>query len=331
MNSSYCWREVSCAQAQALAERMRLVVQEPVNVGGHHLTTTMSIGLASSSAGATVQTLLRDADVALYRAKDAGRNSIAWFDAARHQHLLGRIALESDLGGALTRRELELHYQPMFAINGGALLGVEALARWTHPQRGPISPEVFIPLAEECGLIRTLGRQVMELACRQAAQWKQRPEFTVWVNASGRELTPGYAESVLALLKREKVSALRVGIEVTESVLADEAVAVDELRALHTAGVAIAIDDFGTGYSSLSRLALLPISALKIDRSFISGIDTRLGRAVVDVVVHLAAAMGVKTVAEGVETPRHLQILREAGVESASGYLLGKACTRGIP
>jgi diguanylate cyclase (GGDEF)-like protein/PAS domain S-box-containing protein len=318
-------RNTSCTEAQAIAERMRSVVLAPVNVCGHNLTTTVSIGLASSSAGATVETLLRDADVALYRAKDAGRNRAAWFDAESHQRLLNRIALESDLGEALARDELELYYQPIFAVQGGRMTGVEALARWTHPRRGPVSPEVFIPLAEECGFIRSLGRQVLEISCRQAAQWTQLPDFTVWVNVSGRELTPGYAESVLGLLERVGVPTPRIGIEVTESVFADEAVAVDELRLLHAAGVAVAIDDFGTGYSSLARLARLPISVLKIDRSFVSEIDTRLGRAMVDVVVHLAAAMGVRTLAEGVETPRQLEVLGEAGVDSAAGYLLGPA------
>jgi EAL domain-containing protein (putative c-di-GMP-specific phosphodiesterase class I) len=284
----------------------------------------VSIGLASSSAAATVETLLRDADVALYRAKDAGRNSIAWFDAESHQRLLDRIDLESDLRQALARGELELHYQSIYAVNGARLCGVEALARWTHPQRGPVPSEVFIPVAEESGLIRSLGRHVLELSCRQAAQWTHLEDFTVWANVSGREFTPGYSESVLDLLAREGVPTHRIGIEVTESVLADEAVAVHELRLLHAAGVAVAIDDFGTGYSSLTRLARLPISVLKIDQSFVAEIETRLGRATVDVVVRLADAMGLRTVAEGVETPRQLELLREAGVDSASGYLLGR-------
>jgi len=317
-------REASRAQAQAVAERMRSSVLEPVSVEGHTLTTTVSIGLACSSAGATVETLLRNADVALYRAKDAGCNSIAWFDAESHQRLLDRIALESDLREALARGELELDYQPSFAVDDERLSGVEALARWTHPQRGPISPELFISLAEESGLIHDLGRYVMEKGCRQAMQWRHLPDFTVWVNVSGRELTPGYAASTLDLLKDVGLPTHRIGIEVTESVLADEAVAVHELRLLHAAGVAIAIDDFGTGYSSLARLAMLPISLLKIDRSFVSDVTTPFGRAAVDVVVHLARAMGVETVAEGVETRGQLELLREAGVDSAAGYLLGR-------
>ncbi|MCW2830208.1 MAG: hypothetical protein JWP31_900, partial [Aeromicrobium sp.] len=146
----------------------------------------------------------------------------------------------------------------------------------------------------------------------------------VWVNVSGRELAPGYARSVLTLLAHEQLPPDRIGIEVTESVLADEAVAVQELRLLHEAGVAVAIDDFGTGYSSLTRLSTLPISLLKIDRSFVTNLDTPFGRAAIDVIVHLARALGVETVAEGVETLAQLEVLREAGVDSASGYLLGR-------
>nr|MCW2727549.1 hypothetical protein [Aeromicrobium sp.] len=317
-------RNASRAEALAVAERMRAVVAEPVEVEGHTLMTTVSIGLAAAGPGATVETMLRDADVALYRAKDTGRDSVAWFDAQSHQRLLDRIALESDLRDALVGGELEVHYQPSFAIDDGRLCGVEALARWSHPERGLVPPDVFIPLAEEAGLIRTLGRQVLEASCRQAADWQGVPDLIVWVNVSGRELTPGYADSVLDLLAQEKLSPHQIGIEVTESVLADEAVAVHQLRLLHTAGVAVAIDDFGTGYSSLARLAVLPISLLKIDRSFVSNVATPFGRAAVDLVVHLAGALGVPVIAEGVETPDQLEALREAGVGLVCGYLLGR-------
>jgi diguanylate cyclase (GGDEF)-like protein/PAS domain S-box-containing protein len=317
-------RDAGPAEAQTVAERMCGVVRSTFDVGGHHLTTTLSIGIAASTPGATIETLLRDADVALYRAKDSGRNQVAWFDADSHQRLLDRIALESDLRDALTAGAIEAHYQPSFAVTDIGLRGVEALARWTHPQRGAVSPEVFIPLAEECGLISSLGRHVLELSVHQAAEWSRLPHFTVWVNVSGRELTPGYADSVLELLAQEGVPRQRLGIEVTESVLADENVAVKELGLLHGAGVAVAIDDFGTGYSSLSRLVTLPVSLLKIDRSFVSEIDTSYGYATVDVIVRLARTLGVETVAEGVETHQQLGLLREAGVDVASGFLLGR-------
>lgn len=326
-------RDVSPDEAQVVAERMCGVVRGTFDVDGHDLTATLSVGIAASGPGASIETLLRDADVALYRAKDLGRDQVAWFDAESHRRLLHRIALESDLHDAVTDGAIEVHYQPSFAAAEHQLRGVEALARWTHPQRGAVSPEVFIPLAEECGLITRLGRQVLELAVRQAAQWILVPDFTVWVNVSGRELTPGYAVSVLDLLAQERVPAHRIGLEVTESVLADENVAVEELRLLHGAGVAVAIDDFGTGYSSLSRLVTLPVSLLKIDKSFVSGIETSSGYATVDVIVRLARTLGVHTVAEGVETFGQLELVREAGVDFASGFLLGRPAPAqaGIP
>jgi diguanylate cyclase (GGDEF)-like protein/PAS domain S-box-containing protein len=317
-------RDAAPDEAQAVAERMCRAVRGSFDVGGHHLTTTLSIGIAALSPGATIETLLRDADVALYRAKDSGRNNVAWFDAESHQVLLDRIAVEQDLRGAVERGEIDAHYQPFFGLADNRLRGVEALARWTHPQRGTVPPEVFIPLSEECGLIGRLGRHILECAVRQAAQWILLPDFIVWVNVSGRELTPGYASSVLDLLANEHVPAHRIGLEVTESVLADETVAVEELRLLHAAGVAVAIDDFGTGYSSLSRLVTLPVSLLKIDRSFVSEIERPHGYATVDVIVRLAGTLGVQTIAEGVETPEQLRLLREAGVDLASGFLLGQ-------
>jgi diguanylate cyclase (GGDEF)-like protein/PAS domain S-box-containing protein len=317
-------RDTSRAEAQAVADRMRRILAEPVVVNGHHLTATMSIGLAAWTTGATVETLLRDADIALYRAKEAGGNSVAWFDVESDQGLLDRIALESDLREAIACDELELQYQPSFTIDDGRLCGVETIPRWTHPERGSVPPEVFIPLAEDSVLIRQLGRHVLELACRQEPQWRHLPDFTVWVSVSAREITPGYARSVLDLLVQQEVPAHRIGIEVAESVVADEVVAVHELRLLHGAGVAVAIDDFGTGYSSLARLVALPISLLKIDSSFVSNLSTPFGRAVVDMIVRLADALGFETIAEGVETSEQLEALRQVGVDLATGRLLGR-------
>ncbi|MCW2622849.1 MAG: hypothetical protein JWL64_2451 [Frankiales bacterium] len=313
------------AGAEQVAARLLEAARLPVLVGNSSITTTASVGLATASPGATVQTLLRDADVALYRAKDAGRDRLAWFDADAHGQLLDRIALEADLGSALTSNQVGLHYQPAFDVTSLRLIGVEGLARWRHPRRGMVRPDVFIPIAEDTGLIRPLGRHIIGLAIQQAVLWADLPGFIVWVNVSGRQLeTPGLADQVLGDLAAAGLAPERFGVEVTESVLMDERAASRELTRLAAAGVSIAIDDFGTGYSSLARLSRLPISVLKIDRSFVNDVETAHGRAAIDVIVQLARIFELATLAEGIETPRQLELLREAGCDYASGYLLGR-------
>jgi EAL domain-containing protein (putative c-di-GMP-specific phosphodiesterase class I) len=204
-------------------------------------------------------------------------------------------------------------------------VGVEGLARWQHAQRGAVPPALFIPLAEDTGLIEQLGAMVIRSACAQAARWSELPDFVVWVNVSGRQLeTPGLATLVLKELAGAGVPPYRFGVEVTESVLMDEQLATQELAELATAGVSVAIDDFGTGYSSLARLTTLPVQVLKVDRSFVADLDIDRGRAAIDVVVHLARAYGLTTLAEGIETPEQLELLRAAGIDAGCGYLLGR-------
>ncbi len=312
-------------EAARTAERVRAVMREPYDAHGRALTTTASIGLAPATPGATVETLLRDADVALYRAKDSGRDQVAWFDRDAHEELVHRISLEQDLREALEAGELELAYQPMFDVAHGRVVGVEALSRWAHLRLGAVPPGVFIPLAEDTGLMRTLGATVIGTACRQAARWRTVPEFTVWVNVSARQLdTHGLARLVLEEVRGAGITPDRVGVEVTESVFTDERCALAELTELAQAGVRIAIDDFGTGHSSLARLYRFPIDVLKIDQSFVHDIETRRGMAAVRAVVQLTEALGLTTVAEGIETPRQLELVREAGCHVGSGFLLGR-------
>jgi diguanylate cyclase (GGDEF)-like protein/PAS domain S-box-containing protein len=313
------------SEAQIVAERILHEIRQPIEIGNYTVRTTASIGLATAHHPATVTTLLRNADVALYRAKDAGRDGLAWFDALAHQAMLDRIELEADLRATLDEDGLELYYQPIFSLSDDRIVGVEALARWFHPTRGPIAPDVFIPLAEDTGLINQLGIAVARTAVRQAARWSDRPDFTVWFNVSGRQLdAPGFAHELMHELAAADLAPGRIGIEVTESVLVDELVAERELSDLSTAGIPVAIDDFGTGYSSLGRLAALPLNVLKIDRSFVERIDTPSGRAAIDVTIHLAHALGLRTVAEGVETQRQLDLLRSAGADCVAGYLLAR-------
>jgi diguanylate cyclase (GGDEF)-like protein len=312
-------------EAHAMAERVLAGLREPLDVHGRTILTSASIGLAPVTLGTTVETLLRDADVALYRAKDAGRDQVAWFDREAHEQLMQRVTLEADLRGALERHELTLAFQPMYDATDDRLVGVEALSRWRHPVLGDISPGLFIPLAEDTGLMRALGSNVISSACDQAARWASIPDFTIWVNVSARQLdTPGLAEFVLSELERAGVTADRIGVEVTESVLSDERAAVAELTKLAESGVRIAIDDFGTGHSSLARLYRFPIDVLKIDQSFVHDIETRRGLAAVRAVVQLTEALGLSTVAEGIETPRQLELVREAGCSVGAGYLLGR-------
>ena len=246
-------------------------------------------------------------------------------DADAHADLLERVALEAGLRAALATGHLELHYQPAYDLGTGRVVGVEALARWHDPLRGMVLPDVFVPLAEDTGLIGELGAHVVRTACAQAARWTHVPDLVVWVNVSGRQLeAPGLAEQVLAELAAAGVPPTRFGIEVTESVFLDELTAATELARLAEAGVSVAIDDFGMGYSSIARLGSLPVHVLKIDRSFVADLDSERGRAAVHVIVLLAHTYGLSTVAEGVETPQQLELLRAAGSDAASGFLLAR-------
>ena len=316
---------LSAAAVELLCERMLRELREPTTLGGCTVSTTVSIGVASTGGANETSTLLRNADVAMYRAKDAGRDRFAWFDSAAHQSMLKRISLEGDLRQALDEGTIGVDYQPIFSLSNGRVSGVEALARWELPLRGSISPTVFIPIAEDAGLINQLGRHVARIAIAQAMRWNEIPDFTTWINVSGRQFaTSRVADDLLRDLSESGLEPNRLGVEVTETALADEMVAVRTLRTLVAAGVSVAIDDFGTGYSSIARLPTLPISVLKIDRSFVRGIETSQGRAALDAIVHLAQALGMRTVAEGIETSRQLKLVREAGVTAASGYLLGR-------
>ena len=310
--------------AETVAHRLMHAIREPMEINGHPIHISTSIGLATAAPGDTVTSLLRNADLALYRAKDAGRDRLAWFDAATNEEMLLRQALEADLRAAVSDG-LDLHYQPIYSLAESRIVGVEALSRWHHHERGDVEPGVFIPLAEEAGLIKQLGLATLRAAARQAADWSSVPDFTVWVNVSGRELErPGYARQVLDVLEETGVPGLRFGVEVTESVLTDEVTATHELSVLADAGVRIAIDDFGTGYSSLARLLALPVSTLKIDRSFVADLDTPSGRGAVETVTQLGDMLRMTTVAEGVETAEQLETLRRMGVTHVSGYLLGR-------
>ncbi|MGY2079320.1 putative bifunctional diguanylate cyclase/phosphodiesterase [Modestobacter sp. SYSU DS0657] len=308
----------------ALAQQVVTVVRAPVDVRARLLVTT-SIGLASSAGAADLGTLLREADAALYRAKDAGRDRAAWFDEEMHRASVHRVEVERDLRRALESDELYLDYQPAFDLREDSISHVEALVRWRHPERGVVSPEEFIPVAEDAGLIHRLGERVIAQAVEQAAAWAHVPGVRVWVNVSAQQLAdPGLPELLTAHLDRVGLAPDRLGIEVTESSLADSSRLTCTLAEVRALGVAIAIDDFGTGYSSLARLASFPADVIKIDRSFVADLGSPRGHAVLAGIVTLAHAIGAHVIAEGVETLPQLTVLRELDVDSACGYLLAR-------
>ena len=313
-------------EADRLATLVAEVLSEPFLVLDQPLRISASIGLALHPRdGDSPEELLRRADLALYRAKAAGGHTVRVFEPAMEAELRQRQTLERDLDLAIACGQLEIHYQPVFWTATGRLCGFEALARWTHPQDGPISPGVFIPLAEECGLIVRLGAVVLEAACRTAASWDN--DHPIAVNLSPAQVRTGdLARQIAGVLARTGLEARRLELEVTEGLLMDDSPHVlHMLQSIKALGVRIALDDFGTGYSSLGYLCRFPFDKVKIDQSFIRGLAGDPGaRAVVRAVTALGHSLHLEVTAEGVETELQLALLREIGCDQVQGYLLGR-------
>jgi diguanylate cyclase (GGDEF)-like protein/PAS domain S-box-containing protein len=314
--------------ARVVAERVLAECRAPFSVDGRELVVSGSIGVAMASPTSTAADLLRNADVAMYAAKDGGGHRQALFDPAMHAAVVERLALENELRHAIETDGLAVHYQPIVDPLTGDVVTVEALVRWPHPTRGMLPPDRFIPLAEETGLIVPLGAWVLHQACQEVATHsKNHPDLKVSVNLSAIQLDePSLVTTVAQALAASGIEAKRLVLEVTESVVMEHDpssfAVLDELREL---GVALAIDDFGTGYSSLSRLRVLPVTELKIDKSFIDEVDQDGERApVVAAVIALAHSLGHSVVAEGVETRRQLLSLERLGCDHVQGYLFSK-------
>jgi EAL domain-containing protein (putative c-di-GMP-specific phosphodiesterase class I) len=270
--------------------------------------------------------LLRQADTAMYQAKRAGRSGYTVY-TPEEQHPLDRLSLTARLRRSIDRNELELHYQPIFSLESGAPVAVEALLRWNDPTRGLVPPAAFIPAAEHSGLIEPIGEWVANELCRQAEQWSElglTPRLSV--NAAPRELRrPEYPETLRRALERYGIDPGRVVVEVTESAAMDEAAARGPLERLRALGVGIAIDDFGEGFSSLSRLRAMPVEQLKIDRSFMRDVPrSESASAVVTAIIALAQALGREVVAEGVENEEQREFLASLGCPLAQGYHLAR-------
>jgi diguanylate cyclase (GGDEF)-like protein len=317
------------ASVTALVERIVASLAQPYELpeSDEPVRVTASVGAALRGVdGQDADTLLHNAELALLRAKSRGRGTWSFYDASLDRALKERQALASDLHTALELGQLLLHYQPVYAGDGSTLKGYEALARWSHPTRGMVPPVIFIPVAEETGLIERLGRWVLRAACKEAAQWS-RP-LSVAVNLSSAQFAKGQAivEEVRQVLHETGLAPSRLELEITESLLMQQTDHVlGTLQALRALGVRIAMDDFGTGYSSLAYLWRFPFDKLKIDRAFTQGlgVDPRVD-VIVRSIVRMAHSLSIRVNAEGVETEAQCEALRRCGCDELQGYLLGR-------
>jgi diguanylate cyclase (GGDEF)-like protein len=314
-----------------IAERVRAELAAPLLLDDSELSITASIGIAVTCGdGASPDSLIRDADVAMYRAKERGRDRYELFDEGMRARVLRRLQVENDLRRAIERDELRVFYQPIVSLPSGDVVGVETLVRWQHPEQGLIPPVEFIPLAEESGLIVTIGRWVLEEACRQSAHWQEAhpdwPPLKVSVNVSARQLGGELAETVAAVLEATGADPDRLALEITESLLMGHTDAtMDLLRSLRELGVQVALDDFGTGYSSLSYLQRFPLDVLKLDRSFVSRLDSEASDLkIVAATIDMAQALDMRVIAEGVETPEQLGHLCALDCDFAQGYYFAR-------
>ncbi len=318
------------SESIVIAQRLLDVIRNPIDLDGAQVVLTASIGIAlSDDPKAVPETLIRNADAAMYRAKENGRAAWLVFDDEIHRRAVDRLETEVQLRQSVATGSFTLDFQPIIQCDGMRLSGYEALIRWKHPTRGIVAPDSFIPLAEETGLIDEIGSWVLRNACREAVRWgeTQGANPVVSVNVSGRQLTGNALLGVVqGVLNETGLAADRLWLEITESALfPDVGATVRALTELRSIGVKLAVDDFGTGYTTLGNLKRFPVDVIKIDRSFVAelGRSTR-DAAIVTAVITLAHQLGLIVTAEGVETPEQLRILCELGCDNLQGYHLGR-------
>jgi diguanylate cyclase (GGDEF)-like protein/PAS domain S-box-containing protein len=319
------------ADAPSIAGRIIESLREPFSLEGNLLTVSGSIGIAMAAPASDPRQLLRQADVAMYRAKAEGKNRFCIFEPGMHDEVVRRLELKAELQQAVEDGDLVTHYQPVVDLETGGVVGVEALVRWQHAERGLLAPSAFIAMAEETGLIVPIGRQVLREACHQVREWQaRRPGLAVNVNLSPRQLQdPALVDEVAACLVSADLDPARLTLEITESVLlADDAATARTLTQLKELGVSIALDDFGTGYSSLSHLERFPVDVLKIDKRFVQGLGGGDAPALTRAILGLGDLLGLEVVAEGIERPEQLEALRALGCRWGQGFLFARPLTR---
>ena len=318
--------------AQALAERLLVALRQPLHIGGNEIITSATIGITLSSMGYdNPLDMVRDADTAMYKAKAAGKGRYALFDSTLHAEVSHRMRLEGDLRRALADGQLSVAYQPLYDLASGQVVGFEALARWLHFDLGPISPDTFIPIAEDAGLIMPLTDFVLRTACAQLREWQLRDDrfadLTMHVNVSGSDIAhPNLMARVTAVLDETHLQPRHLTLELTENILMERLeAALPQLSELRRLGVGLSVDDFGTGYSSLQHLSSLPVDSLKIDRAFVNGLQRgSKDVAIVRAVVLLGNSLGKAIIAEGIESAEQMEQLRRIGCGTGQGFHLSR-------
>lgn len=310
---------------EAVVERLIHAFRTPFQMDQKQIYATLSVGISLYPEDARdADTLIQYADKAMYSVKSGDKNGFRFFYAIKSEELLRQVKLENDLRSAVSKRELAVHYQPLVEMSTGKIRGLEALLRWTHPELGPISPSVFIPLAEQTGVIVELGEWVLNEACRQVRTWQRagNPDLALAVNISIRQFrSPQFASKVISILENTDFEPALLELEITESMVQNLNESVMILGELKRQGVKISIDDFGTGYSSLSVLRHLPVDLLKIDRSFTRELTTAIPAAsIVKLIIDIGHSMNLQVICEGIENPQEFKMLQQYGCEIGQGY-----------
>jgi diguanylate cyclase (GGDEF)-like protein len=327
----------TATRALEIAGRIQDALKHPIQTGAQQCWVGTSIGIRMAEPGQTAETLVRDADTAMYVAKGQGRGGVRFFEADMHATALVRVRVAEELRTAISSGQLEMDYQPIVELEGGRIAGVEALVRWRHPTRGRLGPEQFIAVAEDTGLVVPLGAWVLDTTIAQLARWRATvldgADFGMHVNVSPLELrSPAFAEDVLARLAREGAAATDLMVEITETqLMGEDPQTARTLGTLRAAGVGVAIDDFGSGYSSIGYIRRLFVDTIKIDRSLVSDLDTDPAQhRVAAAILALMDAFGLTAVAEGVETAEQAARLRALGCRYGQGYLWGRPASAAV-